>query len=191
MVALAVLCSCKSEVPLKVPEVTFGIHEIVSRSGVPSAILDTLAKMGVRFKEEDPQSVIGFISPNDSLIFQVIPEDEAIMLVKELQPADTEYNLFRLVAVKRIPAIGTSDIRKTKAAGKSVEIYFNFEGTRKWAEMTEKNIGKPVAFIIDNQIYTMPLIAGEIRSGVALINGLQNDSTAINLSMALNTGIAK
>jgi preprotein translocase subunit SecD len=46
-----------------------------------------------------------------------------------------------------------------------------------------------VAFIIDNQIYTMPLINGEIRNGAALINGLENETIAKNISESLNSSI--
>lgn len=48
------------------------------------------------------------------------------------------------------------------------------EGATKWSDLTKQNIGKSVAFIIDNQIYAMPEINSEIRNGVALITNFEN-----------------
>ena len=61
------------------------------------------------------------------------------------------------------------------------------KGANKWADLTKKNIGKTLAFIIDNQIYTMPVINTEIRNGVALINGLENETFSKNISESLNS----
>lgn len=68
----------------------------------------------------------------------------------------------------------------------NVEIYFNMKGSNKWADLTKNSIGKTLAFIIDDMIYTMPLINAEIRNGVAVINGLENETSAKNISESLN-----
>ncbi len=64
------------------------------------------------------------------------------------------------------------------------------KGAKKWADLTKQNIGKTIAFIIDNQIYTMPVINGEIKHGVALITGLKNETFAKNISESLNSSIS-
>jgi len=64
------------------------------------------------------------------------------------------------------------------------------KGDKKWAELTKNNIGKMVAFTIDDLIYTMLNIMTEIKTGEALINGLGNETNAKNISQALNTSIS-
>ncbi len=72
-----------------------------------------------------------------------------------------------------------------------MEIYFNLKGAKEWADFTKQNIGKTIAFTIDNQIYSMPVINGEIKQGIAMITGLSNDTIAKNISEALNSSISK
>ena len=90
-----------------------------------------------------------------------------------------------IIAVKNNPTITNSDIQKTRNKGMMVEIHFNIEGARKWAEMTKDNIGKMVAFVIDEQVYSMPMINGEIRNGIAVIAGLENEEKAKKISESL------
>ncbi len=90
-----------------------------------------------------------------------------------------------------IKVIGLDDIRKTKTEGAEVIIYFNIDGAKKWADMTRNNIGKAVAFVIDDKIVCTPTIAGELRNGVAKINGIGNEANAISLSESLNASIPK
>jgi preprotein translocase subunit SecD len=60
---------------------------------------------------------------------------------------------------------------------------------KKWADLTKTNIGKMVAFKIDDSIYTLPKIMAEIKTDEALINGLGNEMNAKNISQALNSSI--
>ncbi len=87
--------------------------------------------------------------------------------------------------------IGLDDIRDTKADGGEVVICFNMDGAKKWAEMTKNNIGKPIAFAVDNKIIYTPTIASELRNGVAKIPGLDDDASAISLSESINASIPK
>lgn len=63
------------------------------------------------------------------------------------------------------------------------------EGATKWSDLTKQNIGKSVAFIIDNQIYAMPEINSEIRNGVALITNFENEIIT-SISELLNSSIS-
>jgi len=65
------------------------------------------------------------------------------------------------------------------------------EGAKKWADFTKQNIGKTIAFTIDNQVYSMPIINGEIKQGIAMITGLNSESIAKNISESLNLSIPK
>jgi preprotein translocase subunit SecD len=86
-------------------------------------------------------------------------------------------------------SFSNSDIQKTKAWNRNIEIHFNRNGAKKWAELTKNNIGKQIAIVIDNQIYNMPEINNAINGGVAQITGLKDESFAISISESLNASV--
>ncbi len=60
--------------------------------------------------------------------------------------------------------------------GPQVEIIFNDEGAKIFEELTRKNVGKPLAIFLDNQLIEMPTVKQEISGGKAVISG--GDMTA-------------
>lgn len=69
-----------------------------------------------------------------------------------------------------------------------VQLQFTGEGTRYFADITKRNIGKPVAIALDNQIISAPVVQTEIANGTAVITGSFTPDIAKNLSIALNAG---
>ena len=90
------------------------------------------------------------------------------------------------ISVRPNSVIDNTNIKKTKVNGSAVEIYFNLEGAKKWADLTKKSIGKQLAFVIDNHIYALPIITSEMKNGVALINGFNSEIEAKNISELLD-----
>ncbi|GAA4446989.1 protein translocase subunit SecDF [Ravibacter arvi] len=52
-----------------------------------------------------------------------------------------------------------------------VTMRMNGEGARKWRTLTAANIGRPVAIILDDLVYTAPNVNGEIPTGNSSISG--------------------
>ena len=52
-----------------------------------------------------------------------------------------------------------------------VSIEFSSEGTKKFAEITTKSIGKPLAIFLDDQLVTAPTVQSVISDGRAIISG--------------------
>ncbi|GAB3177247.1 protein translocase subunit SecDF [Telluribacter humicola] len=52
-----------------------------------------------------------------------------------------------------------------------VTMRMNGEGARKWRTLTANNIGRPVAILLDNLVYTAPTVQGEIPNGNSSISG--------------------
>src|SRR3989344_2234856 len=52
-----------------------------------------------------------------------------------------------------------------------VNIQFNNEGGKLFAEITERNIGKPLAIFLDNELLQMPTVQTKIEGGNAQITG--------------------
>jgi len=185
------LISCDSKTNTNGQKVVFGIHEVVKINEMPVAIIDTLKSMGVQIESNPQEPVLGYITKADSMILQFDLSKENIKLVKMIQMTDDEQKYCVIAAIRPNTVISMSSIKKTKATRNNVEIYFNLEGAKKWADFTKQNIGKTIAFTIDNQVYAIPIINGEIKHGIAMITGLNNESIAKNISESLNLSILK
>lgn len=74
------------------------------------------------------------------------------------------------------------------SAQPSVGLEFTPEGAKKFAEITKRNIGKPLAIFLDNHILTAPMVETEITDGQAVITGNYTLDEAKSLVVQLNAG---
>jgi protein-export membrane protein SecD len=70
----------------------------------------------------------------------------------------------------------------------NVSLEFNDEGKELFAEITERNIGKPVAIFLDGSPITTPTVQEAIKEGKAVITGKFNLKEAKQLAQRLNAG---
>lgn len=86
------------------------------------------------------------------------------------------------------------DIKKSQVVfdqqtGKpQVSLSFNKEGTDLFAQITERNIGKPLAIVIDNMLISAPTVQQAITEGNAVITGNFSVDEAQKLAIAINSG---
>jgi SecD/SecF fusion protein len=69
-----------------------------------------------------------------------------------------------------------------------VTMQMNGEGARKWRSLTARSIGRPVAIIIDNLVYTAPTVQGEIPNGNSSITGNFTVEETKDMSNVLKAG---
>ena len=69
-----------------------------------------------------------------------------------------------------------------------VVIEFNSEGGALFSELTERNIGKPIAIFVGVQLISAPTVNEKIPSGSAQITGKYTIPEAAELAQDLNTG---
>jgi protein-export membrane protein SecD len=69
-----------------------------------------------------------------------------------------------------------------------VAIEFNDEGKTLFAEITKRNIQKPVAIFLDGQVISAPTVQEEILGGSAVISGKFTNKDAKTLAQRLNAG---
>jgi SecD/SecF fusion protein len=69
-----------------------------------------------------------------------------------------------------------------------VEMKMNNTGTRIWGEMTKANIGKPIAIVLDNIVYSAPNVRQAIENGVSSISGGFTVEEANDLANILKAG---
>ncbi|BAR92264.1 bifunctional preprotein translocase subunitSecD/SecF [Blattabacterium cuenoti BPAY] len=70
----------------------------------------------------------------------------------------------------------------------SINIKMNQEGTKKWKIFTEKNMGKSIAIVLDNLVYTVPVVQSVIPNGISQIYGHFSVQESNDLINVLNTG---
>jgi len=69
-----------------------------------------------------------------------------------------------------------------------VSLKFNSEGAKKFAQITQDNVGKQLAIVLDNKVHSAPVIREPIPSGEAQITGRFNFQEASDLAIVLRVG---
>jgi preprotein translocase subunit SecD len=69
-----------------------------------------------------------------------------------------------------------------------VGIAFNSTGAQKFATLTRRNIGKPLAIFLDDYPISVPRVDNEITDGRAMIRGDFSEDQARSLASVLNSG---
>ena len=66
-----------------------------------------------------------------------------------------------------------TDARQDYGQGNQVEvtIQMNPEGANKWKNLTRDNVGKQIAIVLDDLVYSYPVVNGEIPNGRSSISG--------------------
>ncbi|UHG91220.1 protein translocase subunit SecDF [Spirosoma oryzicola] len=69
-----------------------------------------------------------------------------------------------------------------------VTMNMNAEGARKWKSLTAANVGRPVAILLDNLVYTAPNVQNEIPNGRSSISGNFTVEETKDMSNVLKAG---
>jgi len=69
-----------------------------------------------------------------------------------------------------------------------VSFRFNTSGARKFAQVTQENVGKPFAIILDNEVISAPVIREPILGGSGQISGSFTVESANQLAVLLRAG---
>jgi preprotein translocase subunit SecD len=65
---------------------------------------------------------------------------------------------------------------------------FNAEGARRFGQVTQENVGKPFAIVLDNEVVSAPIIREPILGGSGQISGRFTVEEANNLAIQLRSG---
>lgn len=89
----------------------------------------------------------------------------------------------------------TADVRTDQDTygGNKYVVYLQLtgEGTKKFAEATKRNLGKPIYIIYDGQIISYPMVNVEITDGIAVIEGDFTYESANSLATTIRLGKLK
>jgi SecD/SecF fusion protein len=83
-----------------------------------------------------------------------------------------------------------TDARQTldQTSRPAVSMQMNAEGARKWRKLTSESIGRRIAVVLDDFVYTAPVVQSEIPSGQSEITGNFSLEEAKDLANILKSG---
>lgn len=70
----------------------------------------------------------------------------------------------------------------------AVSMGMNSDGARRWAQLTKQNIGRSIAIVLDNYVYSAPNVNSEITGGRSQITGHFTPEQAKDLANVLKSG---
>jgi SecD/SecF fusion protein len=126
---------------------------------------------------------------------EVIPAD--MKFVWSFKPVSAESDIFELIALKTnpdgTPALGGEAISNARANFDEanqpvVSMSMNAEGSKEWAKITEKNINKHVAIVLDGMVYSYPVVRQAITGGQSEISGSFTIDDTKDLANVLKAG---
>jgi SecD/SecF fusion protein len=85
-------------------------------------------------------------------------------------------------------AVSNSRMDYNQQGQPEVMMDMNATGTKAWAKMTGENVGKPIAIVLDNIVYSAPNVNGPIDGGTSSISGGFTVQEATDLARILNAG---
>jgi SecD/SecF fusion protein len=168
------------------------------------------SKLFVRFpqSQNDISSIIASSSINDTAI---VNKYLAMKEVRSLLPSELKYAKFawdvkplnnseiiNLYALKsnredKAPIQGdvisdASQVFDQLGANPEVSMTMNSKGTKLWGKMTTANVGKFVAVVLDDYVYSAPRVNDAITTGRTSISGQFTIDEAQDLANALKSG---
>ncbi len=142
--------------------------------------------------EMDKAKVDRYLSRPD--VKAVIPPDMQFLWYQRTFNAEDGAVVYTLLAVKKTPeltgksvvdAVATIDPTDNTPV---VNMRMDSEGAGQWARITGANIGKRCAIVLDNVVYSAPVIQSKITGGSSVIQGMGSVNEAELLSIVLKAG---
>jgi SecD/SecF fusion protein len=128
----------------------------------------------------------------------ILPKDLRLKWGVKAAEFDKQGRIFELYAIKsterndRAPLEGdviTDAKDEYDNFGKPcVSMSMNTDGARRWAVMTKNNVGKAIAIVLDNYVYSAPNVNGEIAGGHSQITGNFTPEVTKDLANVLKSG---
>ena len=129
---------------------------------------------------------------------EILPRDLKLMWGVKASDMDATGHIFELYAIRsserngRAPLEGDviTDARNSydQYNKPCVNMSMNTDGSRRWAALTKKNIGKEIAIVLDGYVYSAPRVNSEITGGNSEITGNFTVETTQDLANVLKSG---
>lgn len=150
-----------------------------------------------RVHVKDMQKVERLLEINS--VKAAFPRDVKFLWGAKPPKYDKSQNYYELHAIKvtgrdgRAPLDGDNvsnaraEFGQTRATAE-VNMTMDSEGTKIWARMTRENVGKYIAIVLDDRVYSAPRVNEEIKGGSSSITGDFSVAEANDLANVLKSG---
>lgn len=136
---------------------------------------------------------------NMKQVKEVLPRNLSLKWgVKAVDDKEQYYELYAIKVTNRdgSPALGGDVVTDANAdfmqqPGRSeqmVNMTMNAEGAKAWARLTKENIGRAIAIVLDDMVYSAPNVNDEITGGRSQITGHFTPEEAKDLANVLKSG---
>ena len=127
-----------------------------------------------------------------------IVDGRLVKFLWDAKPVDDKSDFYALYAIRVTTRDGSAlmdgsvitDARQdfSQTGGNEISMTMNTEGAREWKRITGENVGKCVAIVLDNLVYSAPVVNGEIAGGRSSITGQFTLEEAKDLANILKSG---
>ena len=154
-------------------------------------------------------ALVGYASVRDTaaiskLIYgqtakQILPTDLKLLWSATPEDGIKAKNIYGLYAIKVSSSNGQAPLQGDVVVDAKdefnhvtgqpeVNMTMNTEGARRWAALTKANVGKAIAIVLDNSVYSAPRVNGEIDGGSSAISGNFTVEMTKDLANTLKSG---
>ena len=154
-------------------------------------------------------ALVGYASVRDTaaiskLIYgqtakQILPTDLKLLWSATPEDGIKAKNIYGLYAIKVSSSNGQAPLQGDVVVDAKdefnhvtgqpeVNMTMNTEGARCWAALTKANVGKAIAIVLDNAVYSAPRVNGEIDGGSSAISGNFTVEMTKDLANTLKSG---
>jgi preprotein translocase subunit SecD len=143
-------------------------------------------------KEQDKNKLESYL--NRPEVENVIPNNVEFLFSNEPFTTQDGVSYYRLYMVNKEPEMTGGVIEDATATINQqtsepiVNMQMNAEGARDWARITGANIDKRIAIVLDNVVYSAPVVNEKIPSGRSQISGMADMDEAKLLEIVLKAG---
>ena len=151
-------------------------------------------------------AVLGYVGATDTAAVNAIINSP---IAKTILPADLKmawsvkpeklqggHEAFQLIALRTVngqPVLNGDVVTRATSEfdnmqGQVVSMTMNDEGARQWSRITGQNIGKAIAIVLDDQVYSFPNVNSQIDGGRSQISGRFTVEEAGDLANVLESG---
>lgn len=172
------------------------IEPLNPNSGVSPLVALMKANYGLVYDVRDTV-IINRILKNERYQ-SFLPKDLKLLWSIKPTKADDGTEILELYGIKlkkgsdEAPLEGdvVTDARQTldQTSQPAVSMQMNADGARKWRNLTAENVGRRIAVVLDDYVYTAPMVNGEIPNGQSEISGNFTLLEAQDLANILKSG---
>jgi SecD/SecF fusion protein len=142
--------------------------------------------------EKDKDRVVRLLSRPE--VQMLLPPDFEFLWSAKVQTFQNGQKFYLLYPVRKVAELTGGVVTNARASVDPednrpiVNMEMNSEGSRDWARITGSNIGKRIAIILDEGIFSAPTVQNKITGGRSRITGMESPNEARLLEIVLKAG---